>query len=141
DDGNDECGNTVGAGHWQFNVTPTVTLSANFYGTIANGRVNDSPFALPAAFIGGVQFRRAVEGANFHSDINNPDEGRRNRVLVGSVRFTQQVNDVVSYSIAYQHVGSRRRNYHGSRIDPHFAQFYPFGHFEFVSVNNGAPDT
>src|SRR5207245_9810980 len=70
-DGNDQYGNTVGVGRFQFSVTPTVTISANFYGTIANGRVNDSPFALPAAFTGGVQFPRAVEGANFHSDTNN----------------------------------------------------------------------
>jgi len=52
-DGNDEYGNTVGVGRFHFNVTPTVTISANFYGTIANGRVNDSPFALPAAFTRG----------------------------------------------------------------------------------------
>ena len=140
-DGNDEYGNTVGVGRWQFNVTPTVTLSANFYGTIANGRVNDSPFALPAAFTGGVQFPRAVEGANFHSDINNPDEGRRNRVLVGSVKLSQQVSEKLSYSIAYQHVGNQRRNYNGPRFDPKFASFYPFGDFAFASYHNGKTDT
>src|SRR2546423_6584720 len=139
-DGNDEYGNTAGSGRFQFNPTRSTTLSANFYGTTSNARINDSPFALPAAFTSGL-YPRAVEGQNFHSDINNPDEGRRNRLLVGSVRFTQQFNDVVSYSVAYQHVGSRRRNYNGPRIDPKFAQFYPFGDFEFVSVNNGATDT
>jgi len=139
-DGNDEYGNTAGTGRFQFNPTSSTTLSANFYGTSSNARINDSPFALPAAFTSG-PFPRAVEGQTFHSDINNPDEGRRNRLLVGSIRFTQQVNNSVSYSVAYQHVGSRRRNYNGSRIDPKFAQFYPFGDFEFVSVNNGATDT
>jgi iron complex outermembrane receptor protein len=139
-DGNDEYGNTVGAGRLQFNVTPTVKISANFYGTIANGRINDSPFALPAAFKGGT-FPAAVEGVSFHSDINNPDEGRRNRVLVGSVRLSQQVNDTLSYSIAYQHVGNQRRNYNGPRIDPKFAQFYPFGDFAFAGFNNGSTDT
>src|SRR6266480_2511177 len=48
-DGNDEYGNTVAAGRWQFNVRPSVMISANFYGTISNARLNDSPFALPAA--------------------------------------------------------------------------------------------
>jgi iron complex outermembrane receptor protein len=139
-DGNDEYGNTAGTGRFQFNPTSSTTLSANFYGTSSNASINDSPFALPAAFTSG-PFPRAVEGQTFHSDINNPDEGRRNRLLVGSIRFTQQVNNSVSYSVAYQHVGSRRRNYNGSRIDPKFAQFYPFGDFEFVSVNNGATDT
>src|SRR5205814_5307145 len=99
---------TAGSGRFQFNPTRSTTLSANFYGTTSSARINDSPFALPAAFTSGL-FPRAVEGQTFHSDINNPDEGRRNRLLVGSVRFTQQVNDVVSYSVAYQHVGSRRR--------------------------------
>jgi len=139
-DGNDEYGNTVGVSRFQFSVTPTVTISANFYGTIANGRVNDSPFALPAAFTGG-KYPAAIDGTTFHSDINNPDEGRRNRVLVGSVRLSQQVNDVLSYSIAYQHVGNQRRNYNGPAIDPKFAQFYPFGDFAFASFNNGKTDT
>src|SRR6266436_221087 len=139
-DGNDEYGNTVGVGRFQFNVTPTVMISANFYGTIANGRINDSPFALPAAFTRGT-YPSAVEGTTFHSDINNPDEGRRNRVLVGSVKLSQQVTDKLSYSIAYQHVGNQRRNYNGPRIDPKFAQFYPFGDFAFASFNNGKTDT
>jgi iron complex outermembrane receptor protein len=139
-DGNDEYGNTVGVGRFQINLTPTLMISANFYGTIANGRINDSPFALPAAFTGGA-FPAAVEGTTFHSDINNPDEGRRNRVLVGSVRLSQQVNDKLSYSIAYQHVGNQRRNYNGPRIDPKIAQFYPFGDFAFASFNNGKTDT
>jgi iron complex outermembrane receptor protein len=139
-DGQDQYGNTVAAGRWQFNVRPSITISANFYGTISNARLNDSPFALPAAFTGGT-FPLAVEGSTFHADINNPDEGRRTRVLVGSVRLSQQINDKLSYSIAYQHVGTRRRNYNGPRFDPKFAAFYPFGDFEFLSVNNGGTDT
>jgi vitamin B12 transporter len=140
-DGNDEYGNTVAAGRWQFNVRPSVMISANFYGTISNARLNDSPFALPGAFAGSVLYPLAVEGSTFHADLNNPDQGRRNRVLVGSVRLSQQVNDKLSYSIAYQHVGARRRNYNGPRFDPKFAAFYPFGDFEFVSVNDGGTDT
>jgi iron complex outermembrane receptor protein len=62
-------------------------------------------------------------------------------LLIGSVRFTQQLSDNVSFSVAYQHVGSRRRNYNGPQIDPQFAQFYPFGDFAFVAVNNGSTDT
>lgn len=139
-DRNDQYGNTVGAGRFHFDIRPAMTMSANFYGTISNARVNDSPFALPAAFSGGM-FPSAVEGTTFHADLNNPDEGRRTRVLVGSVRFTQQVNSVLSYSVAYQHVGTRRRNYNGPKFDPRFAAFYPFGDFEFVSFNNGQTDT
>ena len=139
-DGQDEYGNTAGSGRFQINPTRSSTLSANFYGTISNARINDSPFALAAAFTSG-QFPRAVEGQNFHADLNNPDEGRRNRLLVGSVRFTQQLNEHVSFSVAYQHVGTRRRNYNGPNIDPQLAQFYPFGDFPFVAVNNGSTDT
>ncbi|HMG71943.1 MAG TPA: TonB-dependent receptor, partial [Pyrinomonadaceae bacterium] len=139
-DGNDQYGNTVGVGRFQFSVTPTVTISANFYGTIANGRVNDSPFALPAAFNRGL-YPAAIAGVTFHPDLNNPDKGRRNRVLVGSVRLSQQVNAKLSYSIAYQHVGNQRRNYNGPAFDPKFAQFYPFGDFAFAGYNNGKTDT
>src|SRR6185503_20589352 len=140
-DGNDEYGNTSGAGHWQFNPIPTITISANFLGSIANGRVNDSPFALPAAFSTGAQYPDAIEGTTFHGDFNNPDEGRRNRVLVGSVRLSHQVNQKISYSIAYQHVGNQRRNYNGPKFDPKFAAFYPFGDFAFASYNEGKTDT
>ena len=139
-DGHDEYGDTIGSGRFQFHPTSSSMLSANFYGTTSNARINDSPFALPAAFTGGA-YPRAIEGQTFHADLNNPDEGRRNRLLVGSLRFTDQVNDTFSYSVAYQHVGSRRRNYNGPNIDPAFAQFYPFGDFAFVAVNNGATDT
>src|SRR5262249_26274458 len=58
-DGNDEYGNTAGSGRFQFNPTAATTLSANFYGTSSNARINDSPFALPAAFTSGL-FPRAV---------------------------------------------------------------------------------
>jgi len=139
-DGHDEYGNTAGSGRLQIHPTRSSILALNFYGTTSNARINDSPFALPAAFTGG-QYPKAVEGTTFHSDINNPDQGRRNRLLIASVRFSDQVSDKLSYAIAYQHVGSRRRNYNGPQIDPRFAQFYPFGDFAFVAVNNGSTDT
>jgi iron complex outermembrane receptor protein len=139
-DGNDEYGNTVGAARWQFHPRPSITIGANFYGTISNARLNDNPFALPAAFTRGL-YPAAIAGVTFQPDFNNPDEGRRNRVLVGAVKFDQEVNEKVSYSIAYQHAGTRRRNYNGDRIDPKFAAFYPFGDFAFLSVNNGGVDT
>jgi vitamin B12 transporter len=139
-DGNDEYGNTAGGTHWELAASPTVKISANFFGTLSNARLNDSPFALPAAFTGGL-YPKAVAAVNFQPDFNNPDQGRRNRVLVGSIKLSHDVNDSVSFSIAYQHVGARRRNYNGSRIDPKFAAFYPFGDFAFSSVNNGSTDT
>jgi vitamin B12 transporter len=139
-DGKDEYGNTAASGRFQLHPTRSSTLSVNFYGTTSNARINDSPFALPAAFTSG-QYPRAIEATTFHADLNNPDQGRRNRLLVGAVRFNDQVNDAISYSLAYQHVGSRRRNYNGAAIDPQFAAFYPFGDFAFVAVNNGSTDT
>jgi len=139
-DGNDEYGNTAGGTHWEFNASPAITISANFFGTISNARLNDSPFALPAAFTSGPS-PKAVAGVTFQPDFNNPDQGRRNRVLVGGLKLTHEVNDRISYSVAYQHVGTRRRNYNGSQIDPKFAAFYPFGDFAFMSVNNGGTDT
>jgi len=139
-DGNDEYGNTAGSGRVQFVATPSVNLAANFYGTVSNARLNDSPFALPAAFSGGPN-PRTTAGVTFQPDYNNPDQGRRNRVLVGSVRFTHKVSEEFSYTIAYQHVGNRRRNYNGAGLDPRFAAFVPFGDFEFISLNRGGTDT
>jgi iron complex outermembrane receptor protein len=140
-DGQDQYGNSGGTGRFQFNASRSINISANFYGTIANARLNDSPFALPAAFTSTESYPRAQAGLTFQPDFNNPDQGRRNRLLVGAVRLTQSVNETLSYTLAYQHVSARRRNYNGPKIDPRFASFYPFGDFEFVSVNNGTTDT
>jgi iron complex outermembrane receptor protein len=140
-DGQDEYGSSAGGGRFQFNVTPSIALSGNLFGTIANARVNDSPFALAAAFSTSQQFPRAVVGDTFQPDFNNPDQGRRNRLLVGSVKLTHQINDTFSYSIAYQRVLSDRRNYNGPAIDPAFSSFYLFGDFEFINVNEGTTDT
>ena len=140
-DGNDQYGNTAGTGRFVFAPTNSTSVAVNLYGTIANARLNDSPFALPGAFSSAQPYPRAVAGVTFQPDFNNPDEGRRNRLLVGSVKFSQEINPRLSYSIAYQRVDSNRRNYNGSRIDPKFAAFYPFGDFEFLSVNKGKTDT
>lgn len=140
-DGDDEYGNTGFAGRAQFHPTQSITIAGNLYGTIANARVNDSPFALPAAFAHLGVFPRAVAGVTFQPDFNNPDQGRRNRFLVGSGRFSQVVNDRVSYTVAYQRVSSNRRNYNGPAVDPRFAAFVPFGDFEFLNVNRGTTDT
>ncbi|HJP95036.1 MAG TPA: TonB-dependent receptor [Pyrinomonadaceae bacterium] len=140
-DGDDEYGNTGFAGRLQFNASPSIMIAANLFGNIANARLNDSPFALPAAFTTSGLFPKAVAGVTFQPDFNNPDQGRRNRLLVGSGRFSQVVSDTVSYSVAYQRVSSDRRNYNGPRVDPRFASFVPFGDFEFLNVNDGDTDT
>jgi vitamin B12 transporter len=140
-DGDDEYGNTGFAGRLQVNPSQSVTISGNLYGTIGNVRVNDSPFPLPAAFASAERFPKAVAGVTFQPDFNNPDQGRRNRLLVGSGRFSQVISDTISYSIAYQRVSSDRRNYNGPLVDPRFTSFVPFGDFEFLNVNNGATDT
>ena len=140
-DGEDEYGATAGGARFQFDATPAVQLSANFYGTISNARTNSDPVALAPAFSSSEQYPRAVEGVTFQPDMNNPDLGRRNRLLAGSVRLSQRVNEIFSYTVAYQHVSSRRRNYNGPAVDPRFASFFPFGDFEFNSTNNGSTQT
>ncbi len=140
-DGDDAYGNTGFAGRLQFNPSPSINIAANLYGNIANARVNDSPFPLAAAFATTEAFPKAIAGGTFQPDFNNPDQGRRHRVLVGSGRFSQSVSDTVSYSVAYQRVSSDRRNYNGPAVDPRFASFVPFGDFEFLNVNNGDVDT
>jgi iron complex outermembrane receptor protein len=140
-DGDDEYGNTGFVGRAQFNPTQSLTISGNVYGTISNARVNDNPFVLPAAFTSSERFPRAVAGVTFQPDFNNPDQGRRNRFLVGSGRLSQVVTDRVSYTVAYQRVSSNRRNYNGPAVDPRFTAFVPFGDFEFLNVNRGTIDT
>ncbi|HEX5874195.1 MAG TPA: TonB-dependent receptor [Pyrinomonadaceae bacterium] len=140
-DGDDAYGNTGFAGRLQFNPTPSIMIAGNLYGNIANARVNDNPFPLPAAFTSTQRFPNAVEGVTFQPDFNNPDQGRRNRLLAGSGRFSHAVSETVSYSVAYQRVSSNRRNYNGPAVDPRFTSFVPFGDFEFLNINRGNIDT
>src|SRR6185503_15210667 len=97
-DGDDAYGNTGFAGRLQLHPTESITIGANLYGTIANARLNDSPFALPAAFTSSSRFPDAVAGVTFQPDFNNPDQGRRNRLIVASGRFTHVATDRISYS-------------------------------------------
>jgi vitamin B12 transporter len=138
-DGNDQYGNTAGTSRFQFAVTPSIDIAGNFYGTTSNAITNDSPQSLLTVTPAG--FPRAIAGVTFHPDFNNPDQGRRNSIWVASVRFTQRVNENLSYTIAYQKVSTRRRNYNGPRFDPRFVSLVPFGEFEFTSINNGGTDT
>ena len=140
-DGNDQYGNTAGAGRLQFAVTPSIDIAANFYGTTSNAITNDSPQPLAAATSSTEKFPRAIPGVTFQPDFNNPDQGRRNAIWLGSVRFTQRVNEILSYTVAYQKVSTRRRNYNGPKFDPRFVSLVPFGEFEFNSINNGGTDT
>lgn len=140
-DGNDAYGNTSGAARVQFALTPSIDLSGNFYGTSSNAVTNDSPQALAGAFSSTARFPRAIEGVTFQPDFDNPDQGRRNAIWAASVRFTHRLNEDVSYSLAYQKVSTRRRNYNGPDFDPRFIAFLPFGEFEFTNINNGGTDT
>jgi iron complex outermembrane receptor protein len=142
-DGNDQYGNTATAGRFVFNPSNSIVVSATSYITIGNARVNDNPFLLPAAFTSSEEFPEAVPFVTFHPDFNNPDQGRRNRLVVIAGRMTQQLNDVFSYSVAYQRVSSNRRNYNGPEVDPRFdsSTFNPFGEFEFLNINRGITDT
>jgi vitamin B12 transporter len=139
-DGQDEYGNTGGVARVQFSLTPTIEVAGNFFGTSSNARVNDNPQPVFSGLT-GQPFPHAIEGVNFHPDFNNPDQGRRNALWSTAFRFTHSVNDVVSYTVAYQHVGARRRNYNGPEFDPRFVSLVPFGEFEFTSINNGETDT
>src|SRR5688572_21734127 len=140
-DGDDAYGNTGFGGRLQFQPVESIMIAANLYGTVANARLNDSPFALPAAFSTSQPFPDAVPGVNFQPDFNNPDQGRRQRLIIGSGRFTHVASDAIDYSIAYQRVSSNRRNYNGPNFDPQFVSFQPFGEFEFLNVNRGTIDT
>ena len=136
-DGNDEYGNLSGSGRLQFSFTPFIDLAASFLGSTSNGLTNNSPQPLSFAPVTG--FPRAIEGVTFQPDFNNPDQGRRNILRSLALRFSQSTAPILNYTIAYQHVRTRRRNYNGPELDPSFA--LPFGEFEFNSINNGGTDT
>jgi vitamin B12 transporter len=140
-DGEDEYGNTGGTARLQYALSPTIEVSANFFGTTSNARVNNNPQPIVGAPASGQLFPRATELVNFHPDFNNPDQGRRNSIWSATFRFSHFLNEAVSYSVAYQHVGARRRNYNGPAFEPQFASLLPFGEFEFTSINNGKTDT
>ena len=139
-DDQDQYGNTGGAGRFYYALTPSVELSANFFGSSSNARVNDNPQPIFSGLT-NEQFPRAMESVNFQPDFNNPDQGRRNAIWSGAFRFTHSLNARINYTVAYQHLRTRRRNYNGPESDPRFVNLLPFGEFEFTSINNGGTDT
>src|SRR5207237_6165090 len=108
-----------------------IEMTSNANDTTSTAIANNSPVHIPVATTSSEKFPRAIEGVTFRPDFNNPDQGRRNSILVGSVRLTQRVNENVSYTLAYQKVSTRRRNYNGPKLDPRFAFLSPFGDFAF----------
>jgi vitamin B12 transporter len=136
-DGHDQYGNTAGMGRFQFEVTPAISIAANFYGSTSNAITNNNPRPLTPF----ISFRSAIPNVTFAPDANNPDQGRRNSIWVAAVRLTHAVSQNWSYSLAYQKVETRRRNYNGPKIDPSVAFLFAFGDFEFNSINNGGTDT
>ena len=48
-DGNDQYGNTSGVGRFQIDVTPSLNIAANFYGSTSNAITNNSPQPIFAA--------------------------------------------------------------------------------------------
>ncbi|HEX6719702.1 MAG TPA: TonB-dependent receptor, partial [Pyrinomonadaceae bacterium] len=101
--------NTSLGGHARYVFSPKISLKGTVSYTRGFGRVSDGPFPIgpdsnPFGFAIGTG---PVVG--FLENDPDPDNFRKAYLFVGSLTFLHQVNNVYSYSVAFQAVATSKR--------------------------------
>jgi outer membrane receptor protein involved in Fe transport len=123
-DGNDAYRNGSFTGRGGYRLAPNISLSGRILASTAFGELNETPSP-----IGGLPplgpGRRVYpaiplghSGATFFPDLDDPDSRRDLNLVVGAVNLAHQVNNLWSYTVAYQATRSHRRNSDGPGFSP-----------------------
>lgn len=145
--------NISGQGFAKYNFTPNISLAARLFGNTAYLAATDSPFTATSQtditkFLPGfvpppagsvidavalsLDQQRRIEnglvvtdrgGANFISNLRDPDNRRDSNYLTSAVIYNQRINDAFAYRASYQRVNTNRRfsdGVAGARFEPAF---------------------
>jgi vitamin B12 transporter len=102
--GTDIYRNTSVGGHARYNISPNMSVRANFNFTDGFGRLDNSPFPIGPA---GNQFGFTTGNgpiAGFIEDEPDPDSFRFAKMFTGSIAFSHQVSSFYNYTISFQSV-------------------------------------
>ncbi|MBI4463264.1 MAG: TonB-dependent receptor [Acidobacteria bacterium] len=112
---------------YQLNAQARLTLRFGFTDSFLF--LNESPFPAPGlpALPPGQFVRQAIPfpqpGATFYSQLDDPDNHQRNRLLSGAARLDHEVNEKWTYALGYQSLRTRRRFDEGPGTSPQAQQF------------------
>jgi len=145
--------NTSGQGFVKYLFKPSLSLSGRVMASDVFLRLNDSPFAAPPANLPTTGNVRAIPlspeqqrlreagltftlgNATFIPDLDDPDNRREARYFTGAVMLAHQVNEAVSWHLAYQGLATHRAFLDGTRG----VRFEPL--FNTASTFDGRIDT
>jgi vitamin B12 transporter len=102
--GTDIYRNTSVASHGRYNITPNISVRANFNLTDGFNRLDNSPFPIgpPGNPLGYTTGNGPIVG--FVTDETDPDSYRLGKMFVGSIALTDQVNSFYNYTVSFQSV-------------------------------------
>ncbi|HEY6334063.1 MAG TPA: TonB-dependent receptor, partial [Blastocatellia bacterium] len=102
--GTDIYRNTSVASHTRYNITPSISIRANFNFTDGFNRLDNSPFPIgpPGSPLGYTTGNGPIAG--FEQDEPDPDSYRFAKMFVGSIALSDQVSSFYNYTVSFQSV-------------------------------------
>ena len=107
--GTDIYRNTSIGAHARYNITPNISIRANFNFTDGFNRLDDSPFPIGPASnpLGYTTGTGPIAG--FIDGEPDPDSFRFAKMFTGSIAFSQQVSNFYNYTVSFQSVDTAQR--------------------------------
>ncbi len=118
-DGQDSAYNTNFQSRVEFAPRPKTNISARFFVSDANVRLNASPDTLGTLPVSNATIINAIAGVNFTPDANDPDSFQRSKFFSGQFVVNQVINGKLILSGYYQGLKTRRTNDDG-QLGPGF---------------------
>jgi iron complex outermembrane receptor protein len=112
-DGNDTARNSSAQGFAQYRLGAQTTIGARFFGNDSFTALNSSPFAAPLSSLGTLVPVRAIAGATFTPNPDDPDNHRTGRFYSGLATLTHQLAEGVSTRAQYQGLNTFRDSRNG----------------------------
>lgn len=112
-DGEDDAHNTNFQSRIEFNPAQKTNISARFFVSDADVRLNTSPDTLGSLPFSNAQIITANEGVNFIFDQNDPDNLQKSKFFNGQVVLTHAFNDKLVFQGYYSGLKTSRKNDNG----------------------------
>ncbi len=131
-DGDDDAKNLNLQSRIEFNPTKRTNISARFFLSRADVRLNSDPDTLGAVPPSNAVIIDAVPDVNFVSDRDDPDNSQRSRFFNGQLAFSHIFSPEIVFSGYYSGLKTSRRNDNGplgvgfqKRFDEYFRRHGP----------------
>ncbi len=113
-DGDDDANNTNFQTRIEYNPFEKTNLSARFFLSDADVRLNSSPDTFGVLPASNATILDARKGINFTFDQNDPDNIQKSKFFNGQVVLTQIINDQIIFQGFYSGLKTSRKNDNGT---------------------------